>query len=44
MFTLFKVREGLEDRNTDPGWYQHPTGTVADKAALAELKRDGIDV
>jgi FtsP/CotA-like multicopper oxidase with cupredoxin domain len=44
MFTLFKVREGLEDRNNDPGWYQHPAGTVADKAGAAELKRDGIDV
>jgi FtsP/CotA-like multicopper oxidase with cupredoxin domain len=44
MFTLFKVREGLEDRSVDPGWYQHPAGTVADKAAAAELKRDGIDV
>jgi len=30
MFTVVKVREGL-DRNDykDPGWYQHPQGTVA---------------
>jgi FtsP/CotA-like multicopper oxidase with cupredoxin domain len=30
MFTVVKVREGLERNNyADPGWYQHPTGTVA---------------
>ena len=30
MFSVVKVREGL-DRNDykDPGWYQHPAGTVA---------------
>ena len=30
MFTMFKIREGL-GRNDykDPGWYQHPQGTVA---------------
>jgi hypothetical protein len=36
MFTVVKVREGL-DRNDykDPGWYQHPTGTVAYEAPRA---------
>ncbi|MFM9884378.1 MAG: multicopper oxidase family protein [Burkholderiales bacterium] len=30
MFTVFKVREGLARNDyTDPGWYQHPPGTVA---------------
>ena len=30
MFTVVKVREGLAaDDYKDPGWYQHPTGTVA---------------
>jgi len=30
MFTVVKVREGLEpDDYKDPGWYQHPDGTVA---------------
>jgi len=30
MFTVFKVREGLEPNDyKDPGWYQHPKGTVA---------------
>jgi manganese oxidase len=29
MFTVFKVREGLTSY-ADPGWYQHPPGTVAE--------------
>lgn len=29
MFTVFKVREGLTSY-IDPGWYQHPPGTVAE--------------
>ena len=30
MFTVVKVREGLARNNyKDPGWYKHPTGTVA---------------
>ena len=30
MFTVVKVREGLARNDyRDPGWYQHPTGTVA---------------
>jgi manganese oxidase len=30
MFTVVKVREGLAaDDYKDPGWYQHPAGTVA---------------
>ena len=30
MFTVVKVREGLaRDDYSDPGWYQHPPGTVA---------------
>ena len=30
MFTVVKVREGLaRDDYKDPGWYQHPEGTVA---------------
>ncbi len=39
MFTLLKVREKLTG---DPGWYQHPAGTVAQEASDADLKRDGI--
>jgi manganese oxidase len=29
MFTIFKVRETVADYDRDPGWYQHPPGTVA---------------
>jgi hypothetical protein len=30
MFTVVKVREGLASGDyKDPGWYQHPPGTVA---------------
>jgi hypothetical protein len=30
MFTVVKVREGLDPHDyKDPGWYQHPDGTVA---------------
>jgi manganese oxidase len=30
MFSVVKVREGLgADDYRDPGWYQHPAGTVA---------------
>jgi FtsP/CotA-like multicopper oxidase with cupredoxin domain len=42
MFTLLKVREGLENRDLDPGWYQHAPGTVAEKARAEDLARDGI--
>jgi hypothetical protein len=43
MFTILKVRPNPANYE-DPGWYQHPAGTVADRAAAEELKRDGIDV
>jgi manganese oxidase len=29
MFTILKVREGLRSYDEDPGWYEHPAGTVA---------------
>jgi hypothetical protein len=41
MFTLFKVRENLKSYD-DPGWYEHPAGTVAEIAKQQELVRDGI--
>ena len=44
MFTVIKVRDHLESYDKDPGWYQHPRGTVALKARTADLDRDGIDV
>ena len=43
LFTILKVREGITSYQ-DPGWYQHPPGTVADLALPDELKRDGIHV
>jgi hypothetical protein len=30
MFTVLKVRENLESYDADPGWYQHPAGTVSE--------------
>ena len=44
LFTIVKVRDELRSYDEDPGWYQHPPGTVALKASDAELARDGIDV
>ncbi len=43
MFTILKVRKDI-DNNLDPGWYQHPAGTVAEAASAADLRKDGIDV
>jgi FtsP/CotA-like multicopper oxidase with cupredoxin domain len=39
MFTILKVREHLTSYD-DPGWYEHPPGTVADLALEEELRRD----
>jgi hypothetical protein len=44
LFTILKVRDRLASYDEDPGWYQHPAGTVALKASDEELRRDGIDV
>ncbi len=30
MFTIIKIRENLNTYDTDPGWYAHPKGTVAE--------------
>lgn len=42
MFTIIKVRDGITSY-TDPGWYRHPPGTVAERATAAQLRADGID-
>jgi hypothetical protein len=42
MFTIVKVRKDIADYS-DPGWYKHPPGEVADVADPARLKADGID-
>jgi hypothetical protein len=44
LLTIIKVRDRLASYDEDPGWYQHPAGTVAVRASDAELARDGIDV
>jgi FtsP/CotA-like multicopper oxidase with cupredoxin domain len=43
MFTLVKVREKLDSYDKDPGWYEHPAGSVAALASEADLRRDGIE-
>ena len=43
MFTVLKVRKGIAGYD-DPGWYEHPKGTVAEVAMAEELRRDGISV
>ncbi|MFN2623263.1 MAG: multicopper oxidase family protein [Chthoniobacterales bacterium] len=43
LMTVLKVREGLTNYD-DPGWYQHPPGTVATVAASEDLRRDGIEL
>jgi len=44
MMTLLKVRDRLKSYDDDPGWYDHPAGTVAVKASEQELQRDGIEL
>jgi hypothetical protein len=44
LLTILKVRDHLNSYDQDPGWYQHPAGTVAVRATDAELRRDGVDV
>ncbi len=44
MFSVLKVRNKLKSYDEDPGWYQHPKGTVASEAAADELARDGVKV
>ena len=40
MFTVIKVRDQVPSQD-DPGWYEHPPGTVADPD---DLRRDGIKI
>ena len=42
MVTVLKVRDGITSYE-DPGWYEHPPGTVAGPATPAALARDDID-
>ncbi len=42
MFTILKVRRDLASYD-DPGWYEHPPGSVARAATADELRADGIE-
>jgi manganese oxidase len=42
MFTILKVREQLDNYDTDPGWYDNPRGTEAKPASAEDLDRDNI--
>jgi len=44
MYTNLKVRNKPVDYDRDPGWYDHPPGTVAGPASAAQLARDGISL
>lgn len=44
LVNVLKVRDHLESYDRDPGWYDHPKGTVANIASAADLRRDGIEV
>lgn len=39
MFTIFKVRNNLTSY-ADPGWYQHPPGTVAEAVNMNEIQHN----
>ena len=41
MFTILKTRDDATGFD-DPGWYDHPPGTVARPATAEELRRDGL--
>lgn len=36
MFTVFKIRDHLKSY-ADPGWYQHPPGTIAEAVDICEV-------
>jgi hypothetical protein len=40
MFTLLKVRNRLESYEEDPGWYEHPPGTVAYRVGEPEKSEE----
>jgi hypothetical protein len=42
MFTVIKVREDPAGADAE-GWYEHPKGSVAERASEESLKADGID-
>jgi len=38
MFTVLKIRKGIKTYD-DPGWYDHPKGTVSYKVGEVEKKK-----
>jgi hypothetical protein len=43
MVEIVKVRDDVKSYDEDPGWHQHPPGTVGVEASDAELARDAIE-
>jgi len=43
MFVIFKVRDHLTS-DVDPGWYQHPPGTVAEPVDMNHVKLNNNEV
>lgn len=41
MFTIFKVRDNLTSY-ADPGWYQHPPGTVAEAVNMNNMQHNNM--
>ncbi|HEX5634928.1 MAG TPA: multicopper oxidase domain-containing protein, partial [Gemmatimonadales bacterium] len=41
MFTLLKVRDGLTSYDQDPGWFEHPPGTVAYR--VGEAAKEAVE-
>jgi len=42
MFTVLKVRREVNGYD-DPGWYDHPEGSIVTVASPEAMRRDGID-
>ena len=42
MYTNVKVRPKPVDVTADPGWYDHPAGTVARAVSAEQAARDGV--
>jgi hypothetical protein len=44
MFTIIKIRDAANVGYEDPGWYEHPAGSLSTRATTEELRRDGVDI
>ena len=44
MYTNMLVREKPVDYDRDPGWYDHPPGTVAHAVTAEQAARDGVEI